>query len=82
MLKIKIQQIRPPFFQSPIRANTFSPNFAIKYRENGTVDCFLTSPFEGYSKPFLKISSIHLILAYHAGTTLRIIKKRQQNANL
>jgi len=48
-----------------------SPIFAIKYRKNGTVDCSLTAPFDGYtySEPFLRISSLHLILAFHAGTT-------------
>ena len=62
-----------PFFQTPIIANAFSPNFAIKYRKNETVNCFLTSLFDKYtySEPFLKISSLHLILAYHAGTTLK-----------
>ena len=62
----------PAIFTTPIRANAFTPNFAIKYRKNGTVNCFLTPPFDGYtySESFLKISSLHLILAYHAGTTL------------
>jgi len=72
-LKMVIQQIVGHFSKLPLESNAFPPNFAIKYRKNGTVNCFLTSPFDGYTycEPFLKISSLHRILAYHAGTTLR-----------
>jgi len=58
-------------FPNSHKSQCIPPNFAIKYRKNGTVDCFLTSPFDGYtySEHFLKISSLHQILAYHAGTT-------------
>jgi len=61
-----------PFFKTAIRANAFSPKFAIKSRKNGTVNYVFVSPFETYtnSEPSLKISSLHLILAYRAGTTL------------
>jgi len=45
---------------------------AIKYHKNGTVYYF-SLPFDRYTycEPFLQILSLHLILAYHAGTTLK-----------
>ena len=41
-------------------------------RKNGTVHCSLTSPLERYthSEPFLKISSLHVVLAHHGVITL------------
>ena len=69
----------PPLFQNPITAFAIFPNFAIKCRNNGTVNCFLTSPFDRYqctcSEPSLKISSLHLILSYRAGTILEVVCK-------
>jgi len=60
-----------------MRANALSPNFAIKCRKKGTVNCFLTSPFDRYtySEPFLQMSSLHLILASNAGTTSKFLHR-------
>ena len=51
----------------------FPPTLRLNIPQKRNGQLFLTSPFDWYtySEPFLKISSIHLILAYHAGTTLR-----------
>jgi len=43
------------------------------------VHCFHASPVGRYTyfEPYLKISSLHLILAYHAGTTLTAERKTE-----
>jgi len=62
----------------------FPPILQLNTVKTGRSIVFLvTSPVDGYtySEPFLKISSLHLILAYHAGTTLSMFYSDQKMVN-